>query len=83
MRRAFLFLTIITFCLAPGCANAQSPTANENTVSAGEPEAVADGKILIVLSPRGDLKHSPEQYSASQLDLAALVRYFCIPNVDS
>jgi flavodoxin len=52
MKRAFLFLSIITIFLASSCANAQKTATNEKSDSRNEKRQTQDKKILIVYLSR-------------------------------
>ena len=52
MKKAFLFLSIITIFLAPSCASAQKIETHEKSDSANEKLQTQDKKILIVYLSR-------------------------------
>jgi hypothetical protein len=52
MKKAFIFLSIITICLVSGCAHAQQPSPNRKSGSANAQQPSTNKKILVAYFSR-------------------------------
>jgi flavodoxin len=75
MRKAFLFLSIITICLVSGCAHAQQPSPNRKSGSTNEQKPSVNKSILVAYFSRsGNTRETEERESGYKPPLKSKVQ---------